>query len=492
MTSAGIGDLGKQHQLDLGRPCCSHDYKKDHAIYAVGRDWTITNNIIYNIYSGWHVKVSEHWDGSMSGPTHIITNNLFAGDVNDGLQSGCYDTAHGAIWWTSGKGWTQSHDVIVENNVFYNTPGTYAMRRAGSTDMDSAVIRNNVATAPDGMVDGLDGESPTLSGNLLGVAGDMGMVDPDNNDFRLTASATDLIDSGLVDNAPGLDFEGLSRPVGLGIDIGPYEYLSGEPYCGDRDCLPPENCSSCELDCSPCANGSGVFSDVDTFLGNADNWEPLNPGRWQVIQDQSDMRYGITDPDFRQAAPGMLGEYSLVKGKSYDDFVFQAKARTTENLATEKSADLDVVFGYQDSDNYYYVMFNSDPEKDGLQKVVDGSMTGIDDLSGVSIADNDYHDVMVKHIGEDIMVYFDSVLVLQTTDQAFSSGRVGIGGFNDASLWDDIIVKEIHRSDLDKNGCVLMNELVSFIDLWKSPSGGVAMPELMEAIGRYSSGQGCA
>ena len=38
------------------------------------------------------------------------------------------------------------------------------------------------------------------------------------------------------------------------------------------------------------------FSDLDPYLGDALNWEPLNPARWSVATDGRDLRYGITPP----------------------------------------------------------------------------------------------------------------------------------------------------------------------------------------------------
>jgi hypothetical protein len=48
-----------------------------------------------------------------------------------------------------------------------------------------------------------------------------------------------------------------------------------------------------------------------------------------------------------------------------------------------------------------------------------------------------------------------------------------------------------HPADIDEDGCVLMEELLAFIDLWKTPSTDVSMPELMDAIGLWKGGLGC-
>jgi hypothetical protein len=53
------------------------------------------------------------------------------------------------------------------------------------------------------------------------------------------------------------------------------------------------------------------------------------------------------------------------------------------------------------------------------------------------------------------------------------------------------LVRACHRVDHDCQGCVIMGELVGFLDFWKSPGTDIAMPELMEAIGLWKGGIGC-
>jgi hypothetical protein len=64
------------------------------------------------------------------------------------------------------------------------------------------------------------------------------------------------------------------------------------------------------------------------------------------------------------------------------------------------------------------------------------------------------------------------------------------GDPNNPDGWGDLIFT--HRADSSPGyGCIGMNELISFSDLWKSPATDVSMPELMEAIGLWKGGQGC-
>jgi hypothetical protein len=63
--------------------------------------------------------------------------------------------------------------------------------------------------------------------------------------------------------------------------------------------------------------------------------------------------------------------------------------------------------------------------------------------------------------------------------------------------WGDIddlafTVTAYHRADTSQDGCIIMNELLAFIDLWKLSSMDVPMPQLIEAIGLWKQGTGCS
>jgi len=252
-----------------------------------------------------------------------------------------------------------------------------------------------------------------------------------------------------------------------------------EPSTGqsqfDSDC-PGQVC--CEI-----CNRSTIFSTSDSYLGNALNWEPLTPSRWDVISDEGDMRYGIMTTGFSQLSGNRLGEYSLIRNMDYENFNFTAKVRSTEDFSSNNFADYCVVFGYQDNDNYYYMMFNSDLISSELFKIVEGMQESIARASNLIIPDNAYHSIRIERVGDSIMTFFDHTPVLETTDTTYSSGRVGIGGYNDASLWDDIIIEsvlECHDADLNCDGTISLTELIDYINRWKA--GDVSLQNVMGAI----------
>ncbi len=179
---------------------------------------------------------------------------------------------------------------------------------------------------------------------------------------------------------------------------------------------------------------------LDPYLGDTANWEPLTAGRWSLITDGGDARYGINTTNFSNLTTSRLGEYSLVKNKTFGDFTFTAKVKTNEDFLSNVYADYNIVFGFKDVNNYYYMMYNRAVSETSLFKVVNGVRAPAIAGSSFVIPDNNYHSIKLTRSGDLISVYFDNVKILEGRDSTLGSGQIGIGGFNDSSLWDDIAV----------------------------------------------------
>ena len=182
------------------------------------------------------------------------------------------------------------------------------------------------------------------------------------------------------------------------------------------------------------------FATLDPYLGDAVNWEPLTASRWSVTMDGGDLRYGINTTNYNALSGSRLGEYSLVKGRTYGDFAFSARVRSSENFAANPGGDHAVLFGGQDGSNYYYVMFNHVAAETRLFKVVGGVRQPALAIGDYAIPDNEYHQIEVSRNGSLITVRADGAVVMQANDATFGAGRVGIGAFNDAAWWDDIAI----------------------------------------------------
>ena len=172
----------------------------------------IFNNIFFN-------NTSKHIGNSVTTrhPTHF-TNNLFM--ISDELSAGIAGGAtlevtspecrfHNNIF--DGvripiRIWDHPFDLPITHNLFHNIKGGF-VTQAGNDLGNDLVFWELLA----------ENASDNFEGAPL-------LVDPAGaRDFHLQA-ASPAIDAGTDLYAPADDFDGVARPVGNAVDIGPYEY----------------------------------------------------------------------------------------------------------------------------------------------------------------------------------------------------------------------------------------------------------------------------
>ena len=169
----------------------------------------------------------------------------------------------------------------------------------------------------------------------------------------------------------------------------------------------------------------------------ATGWTAQTASRWSVVQDGGSYAYSLNTSSYDPQSGDRLGEYALLPG-AYGDFELSLQARLGDSIASNPQADYAVVFGYQDADNYYYMMFNADMAYTQLYKVVNGSRVVVASAASDWLNDEAYHSIGVTRSGNAISVTFDGATVVSATDSSFGAGQVGVGSFNDAAYFDDI------------------------------------------------------
>ena len=153
------------------------------------------------------------------------------------------------------------------------------------------------------------------------------------------------------------------------------------------------------------ASSSPTYLDTfqsDTLNGSAAGWT-VGAGTWSVASDAYSQRYHLsTNPG---GSNNLLGAYSMVNSpSSVGDFTF-----TCEAIAGSSTGNYAVVFGYQNSTNYYYMNFSGVSGATALYKVVNGvaSVVTGGTVSGTIIANTSAHEIKITRIGQAISVWYD-------------------------------------------------------------------------------------
>lgn len=184
------------------------------------------------------------------------------------------------------------------------------------------------------------------------------------------------------------------------------------------------------------------FSD-DFEDGDAIGWLPRNSDRWSVVQDEGDFSYYLNTSDYEGELDDRLGEYTIIANNNFTDFQFSCMAKASEDFNVSEAADFDIVFGYQNDYNYYYVMFNQKEDFTNIFKIVNSQRFTIATFYGSLLKDNLYHHIKIVRDGDIISVCFDGTEIMKGYDTTYSTGKIGLGSFNDSAFFDDVLITEV-------------------------------------------------
>lgn len=169
-----------------------------------------------------------------------------------------------------------------------------------------------------------------------------------------------------------------------------------------------------------------AFTD-DFEDGNADGWSPAS-GSWSVVTDGSDVYQQVNSTQ---------NAHSYASATSWTDYTVEARVKVTSFAATGNGR-AGVLGRVTDGTNHYYLGLFKDNTIE-LQSKVAGSTTTLASGS-YTVTPGVWYTVKLEMIGSTLKAYVNNVLQLTVTDTAFSSGHIGLGGWNAAARFDDIVV----------------------------------------------------
>ena len=104
-----------------------------------------------------------------------------------------------------------------------------------------------------------------------------------------------------------------------------------------------------------------------------------------------------------------------------------------------------LVWRYQDAKNYYVARMNPLESNYRVYKVVDGKRIQLESAKDLKVASNTWHTLKIRQVGSQITCYLDGKKNLETKDDTFAAGKIGVWTKADAETYFD----QLQWSSLD-------------------------------------------
>ncbi|VGO18691.1 Ig-like domain-containing protein [Pontiella sulfatireligans] len=152
------------------------------------------------------------------------------------------------------------------------------------------------------------------------------------------------------------------------------------------------------------------------------NWFERDPARWRVSAG-AEPTYEILFGEAPAVPGNRLATYSIFTNSPETEISVQV--RTLENLLYEPGAEIALVLGYQDDENYLYAAVGL---ANGVRivRVQNGNGSVLSSDPAILLASNDWKNISFARSGNTVELTYDSQ-TLQATDSVFTSGHAGIG-----------------------------------------------------------------
>ena len=174
----------------------------------------------------------------------------------------------------------------------------------------------------------------------------------------------------------------------------------------------------------------------DDFSQGIDRWEPTDPAAWTLGKDGERSVWGLNKRTSNyQPKVRSPHNVALVKDLELSDTLITFQVKSTRDTGGHR--DCCVFFNWRDPEHFYYVHLGAKPDPaSGQIMIVDGTPRRPLTKNTKPVPwDDQWHYVkLVRDVASGrIAVYFDDLKtpLMEVTDKTFTSGRVGIGSFDD-------------------------------------------------------------
>jgi len=183
----------------------------------------------------------------------------------------------------------------------------------------------------------------------------------------------------------------------------------------------------------------------EDFEAGADRWVPTDPASWKIVNTPKGNIYNLhSDSNYKPKYRSPVN-VAIAKEPVVSDFVLDADLQSTVKDYDHRS--LVLVFGYQDADHFYYVHFGKKTDDHANQIFIVNAAPRVKistkTTPGTPWDDAWHHVKIVRSVADGkIDVYFDDLQtpVMTAVDKTFTSGRIGLGAFDDQGNFDHIVL----------------------------------------------------
>jgi hypothetical protein len=185
----------------------------------------------------------------------------------------------------------------------------------------------------------------------------------------------------------------------------------------------------------------------ENFKKGAGRWEPTDPAGWKIEAIGDNHVYSqITkrskyEPPYRSPY-----NIALLKFVNVGSFVLDAKVKST--IPDYPHRDACLFFNYVDPAQFYYVHLGKKTDDHANQIFIVNKAARLKISTKTTPGtnwDDEWHHVRIARDAKTglIEIYWDDMKtpIMTATDTNFTTGRVGIGSFDDTTQWDDIVLR---------------------------------------------------